>query len=455
MDNDPQTSAIAQLHDRHAHPFQPLLESTSCRDLRSEASRSIAKVSLTDADFAEGAGTSWYDDYGLRNDTLYVTSWLSAGWTNDVMTIGNLIYLALITSRVPVLPPFTSHIGGSSVPIAFSEIFDIQRLSIALNLPILEWHQIKDIELAESLKEQDELGCWNIWEVDNIHSGGPRGSYSALILDLVCAQDISYTRAPRWVKLIPGFEHDSHSTFWSLARLAFPGTRNDVLADPVAHPTRPSEQHGAVIPPDEQMLCYDYLYYVCGNQPFEYEYDYSPAWRFVVQHFRWTSQLENLALGYVRRTLRIPDGQAIPPYITIHARRGDFTEWCGDIPVEDCFAPLSAFARRVAEVQQDLRERHGIEVSHVIMTGDEKDESWWDAVHELGWSRIDHNAERTVQLHGKWYPVILDAVIQSLGMGFVGTDRSTFSILARRRVVDWNDGAIRTVKWGRPDSDAH
>lgn len=57
------------------------------------------------------------------------------------------------------------------------------------------------------------------------------------------------------------------------------------------------------------------------------------------------------------------------------------------------------------------------------------------------------------------YPVILDAIIdaiiQSRGLGFVGTDRSTFSALARRRVQEWNNGAVRTVKWGQPDADQH
>lgn len=53
------------------------------------------------------------------------------------------------------------------------------------------------------------------------------------------------------------------------------------------------------------------------------------------------------------------------------------------------------------------------------------------------------------------YPVLIDAAIQSLGVGFVGTDRSTMSILARRRVQSWQDGAVRTLKWGRPDSDDH
>ncbi|CCL99964.1 uncharacterized protein FIBRA_01989 [Fibroporia radiculosa] len=267
--------------------------------------------------------------------------------------------------------------------------------------------------------------------------------------------DISYTRAPGWVKLIPGFQHDSSSSFWSIARLAFPDTRSAVLADAGAHPTRPSEQKGSILSPDEQLLCYDYLYYVCGQQPDEIDHDYSPAWRFVLRHFKFTRHLEELADGYLRRTLNVPEGDSIPPYITVHARRGDFSTWCGGVPRDECFPSLQVFARRVSEVQQELQTKHNINATQVIMTSDESDETWWDAVRELGWSRMDHRRELTVELHGNWYPVILDAVAQSRGIGFVGTDRSTFSILAKRRVQDWNGGVVRTVKWGRPDSDAH
>ena len=54
-----------------------------------------------------------------------------------------------------------------------------------------------------------------------------------------------------------------HSTFWSVARIAFPETRNEILANPGAHPTLPTHS-GKFLPPDEQMLCYDLLYYVVG-----------------------------------------------------------------------------------------------------------------------------------------------------------------------------------------------
>ena len=60
------------------------------------------------------------------------------------------------------------------------------------------------------------------------------------------------------------------------------------------------------------------------------------------------------------------------------------------------------FARRVREVQEEIRLRHGVYVHHVIMTGDEKDPLWWDAVEERGWLRIDHAGERTAEQYGNW-----------------------------------------------------
>ncbi|KAI0641196.1 hypothetical protein C8Q79DRAFT_1003897 [Trametes meyenii] len=398
-------------------------------------------VHLRPDTYLEGLSATAHFRDSLRNDTGYMTSFLSAGWSKLELPlqIGNLIYLSMITGRIPIIPPFTSHINEQASPLPYSDIFDVPRMVLALNTPILEWHMIKDLEHSQTPDARDELGCWNIWEVDNMQSTGPRSSYSTELLNL----DISYTRAPASVKLIPNFEHDSHSTFWSLAKLAFPDGRAESLERPHENPTRPSS-NGVTVPPDEQL-------------PFEFERDYSPMWREVMVHAHWNAVPKRLAEEYLRHTFHLPDGALIPPFIAIHARRGDFLGWCGDVPKDDCFAPLGAFARRVREVQAEVRRRHGVYVpaSRVVMTGDEKDARWWAAVEERGWRRLDHAGERTAERFGNWYPVILDAVVQSMAIGFVGTDRSTFSHMARRRVTDWNNGVVRLVKWGTVGADDH
>ena len=67
---------------------------------------------------------------------------------------------------------------------------------------------------------------------------------------------------------------------------------------------------------------------------------------------------------------------------------------------------MDTYAIRVAEVQQELRERKEINVTHVFMTSDEQDEKWWDTVRESGWLRIDHEKENTMAVYGEWCVII-------------------------------------------------
>ncbi|KAH9178775.1 hypothetical protein EDB89DRAFT_1928451 [Lactarius sanguifluus] len=380
----------------------------------------------------------------LRNDTQYITSWISAGWTNDVMTYANLIYLAMLTERVPIIGPFTpSHIGGDAGNILFSEVFDIEFLSKTIGIPVLEWSEVKN----SSSEEVEDLGCWSVWQAVRVGESDPRLTNALSLQGL----DISFTAGPTWLQKIPGYEHDPHAHFWSIASLLYSPERENNLKEP-----QPSKVHGAVLPPDEHLACFDYLYYVCAHTSFEFERDISPSWRFVARHFRWAPRLQNIADGYLRRIFKVPDNKAIPPYIAIHARRAnDFIVYCRDVPKEDCFPSIPTYRRRIAEIQEETRERLGIDPQHVIMLSDEPDPAWWDSIRGEGWYTTDHVAEDTTNKYGKWYPVLIDAVIQSSGIGMIGMEQSTMSLLAGRRVKDWHKGVYKSVKWGTPNADDH
>jgi len=116
-----------------------------------------------------------------------------------------------------------------------------------------------------------------------------------------------------------------HSSFWSLAALAFPEARAANLLPPL-----PSPHHNVSLPPDDHIACFDYLYYVCVNQvrsrfihskpqltslvqPFEFEFDYSPAWRYVGQHVHFTPRIKGLADSYIRKAIGIEEGLPTPP----------------------------------------------------------------------------------------------------------------------------------------------
>ncbi|KAK7031517.1 hypothetical protein R3P38DRAFT_2924116 [Favolaschia claudopus] len=380
----------------------------------------------------------------LRDDHLYVTSFPSNGLTNQVISYMNLIYLGLITERIPIVPRFTPvNMPENSPELDFGEVFDILRLQQGLDLPVLEWHQVKD----PNSQFLDDLGCWNILN-SMFHTSGmyhpPPGSLKL---------DISYTTPPDWVQY-RGELNDwqyPHTLFWPLASLAFTDTRKWTPNEPERSPV-----HEVSLSPDEgQMLCYDMLYYVGAHEVFEFTQDLSPAWRFVGTYMHWNPNLERLAKIYIRQALGIAPRAPIPPYIAVHARRTDFNIWCDGVPESECYIELSAIVRRVEEVKAEIWAKKRILVTRVIITSDESNPSWWDEVRKLGWCWPDHSEAKTAEIYGPWHPMLIDAVIQSSAVGFVGTDRSTVSALSGRRVESWNHGVTRTVLWGKPGADDH
>ncbi|KAF7307185.1 hypothetical protein MIND_00512100 [Mycena indigotica] len=396
--------------------------------------------------YLNGAPTSISRE-NLRPEMKYITSWGSGGWTNDVISMINLLYLALITERIPIIPVFlpghqllNSYGYAGENPLVFSDVFDLAYLRDAMKIPILEWHQVKG---QDDFSQKESIGCWSVWPVIQKQDPAPRKSFIPWFLKL----DVSYTKAPDWIKLKPGNENDRVSTFWALAALAFPATRQASLVPPW-----PSKKN-VTLPPDQHLLCFDCLYYLSVRESDELELDYSPAWRFVGQHMRWTPYIERMATKYLRKAFKIAEHDEIPPFIAVHVRHNDFIDWCdeGFKSPDDCFAPLSTIQKRVKQVQDELLTAKGIDTMHVVVTSDEKNNTWWEGIRELGWVRLDH--EETKERYGFWHPILIDAVVQSMGAGFVGTARSTVSILASRRVETWRNGPTRMVRWGRPGAD--
>ncbi|KAG8925253.1 hypothetical protein FRC01_010445 [Tulasnella sp. 417] len=354
----------------------------------------------------------------------------------------NLIYLALITQRIPVIPPLVpcpTHLGfGEPLPmINFGEVFDLPQLRRALRSPILEWKDVKRAHYGEPWgvdmppvdgAVDEELGCWSTIQV--IRGRGPHRTDLATFLKL----DVAYTPVPLSVAL-PGFP--DHSMFWGLASLTFEEGRRVAFAHDngvVPGPTLHSKRN---IAPDENLTCFDDLYFVSAVDGFEWERDW----------------VEEVAIEMLKRVLGVPESREVPPFIAVHIRRDDFdAEFCKAHPEAECHPPLPVFRNRVRQVQEALAEKFGPmaksgNVHDVIVTSDEKSATWWGEVKRMGWRYIDHVEERTMEMYGTWYPSIIDAVVQSMSIGFVGTQRSTMSRVAALRVRDWNGGVARMVVW--------
>ena len=92
---------------------------------------------------------------------------------NHVRNQGNLLYLALITDRIPVIPKFTpSHVlaDGHVDDLPFGDVFDVPRLASLIRSPVLEW---RDVKMDES-PVVESMGCWAVWPEQQYYESTPR-----------------------------------------------------------------------------------------------------------------------------------------------------------------------------------------------------------------------------------------------------------------------------------------
>ena len=228
-----------------------------------------------------------------------------------------------------------------------------------------------------------------------------------------------------------------------LAHVSFPWGRKQVLSN--LPPPDPASNHpnvsSAVVPshdgnlnlPDEQVVCFDTMYYMSTNVGNEWWKHWSPGWNIVGKYARWAAPIRSMARSAVAKTLGIDpkdlmkpsigdadynedDGindhttleewderdRILHPFIVVHARHGDFHAHCtGE---EDCFPGLDMFATAVKQVQEELRQQKGIHVrdGDVIVTSDEKGNEWWDQVRAMGWKRVESGIDPEPQGKDLW-----------------------------------------------------
>ncbi|KAG8751146.1 hypothetical protein FRC12_012582 [Ceratobasidium sp. 428] len=342
----------------------------------------------------------------------YVTAFTTAGFTNQVMEAVNLIYLATLAGRTPIIPPLLpSHFGklDTVAPMNFGDVFDIPRLAAKLGSPVLEWHEVKSIVYSNNsgtAPKTEEIGCWSTGAGNKASGGRPAISLVPDMLNL----DVSYTPVPSTFTLSHGAEQRDYVwSIWALASLSFPESRQRQLDWQRPHILPALSGSGKKMDPDDQLLCFDLLYYtgVMETAPaIDFFADYSPFWSLVGTHLHWRPSLLELANQYLRRHFRVTETSPIPPFISVHVRRTDFEGGCyTEKDREKCFAPVKAYERRVNEIKQGLlAQPNGVNVTKVLVTSDERDPKWWDQVAALGpeWGWIDHDSEQTVQKHNKW-----------------------------------------------------
>ena len=115
-----------------------------------------------------------------------------------------------------------------------------------------------------------------------------------------------------------------------LIRLSYHDSYLEAIADhkPISYTNFPS-----VYPPDEHLMCFDFLYWASMFIPHEWETrcavsglcfhfgnsfrlgnasSYSPGWK-IASHLRWTPKLTSVAQEYIMRLFDVSREEDIPP----------------------------------------------------------------------------------------------------------------------------------------------
>lgn len=141
------------------------------------------------------------------------------------------------------------------------------------------------------------------------------------------------------------------------------------------------------------------------------------SWINAGQYLHFTSTVSHLTDLYLMQLFDVATPSKIPPFITIHLRRGDFKDFGGLTALEKYTAAL---VRVRAALQARLEDPYnwrgpgrkhfrsfGIQASQyaVVTTTDEKSGSpFLDEVKALGWRVVDHAALGTAEKYGGWWP---------------------------------------------------
>ncbi|BGP42713.1 hypothetical protein JCM10449v2_006725 [Rhodotorula kratochvilovae] len=404
----------------------------------------------------------------LKPGVRYVTAMAYGGHANQMISIQKMLYFAKMTNRVGIIPSLMPiHIDGP--PADMSSFYDLARFWQESHIPAVEFSQVKPLDIEGTRPQNEHLACWSVqelllgfanleaWSFD-VHDiwidhwplpplarglGGFDVAFDALRLF-----DFDVGAKQRWIERVQRE---------SLPQKA-PANATEPFKGDKAKNVKNGFDPAHAAPPDDQVMCFDNTLFLgpvmfpelaITARPLEHTVPGEGlSWINVGQYLRFNERVESLADEYLMRLFDVSTPEKVPPFITIHLRRGDFKEFTGLTALDKYVAALervrtalqarlddpdgwtgpgrSAFRRFGRLKAQDYA---------VVTTTDERgDTPFVQSVRKLGWKVLDHDAFETKEKLGGWWPTMLDGAILARGRSFVGTHASTFSHLAGLRV---------------------
>ncbi|GAA6008208.1 hypothetical protein JCM10207_000039 [Rhodosporidiobolus poonsookiae] len=363
----------------------------------------------------------------LKEGAGYVTSFPYGGLTNQLIELFKLIHVAQRLDRAAILPELkATHSEGGDV--ALSDFFDLKSFAYYANTSMVQWHDVKIPDITGT--QSEVLSCWG-WRDER-----PLERYNIKTHFWPFPGQLQVPSSIETSITFPGIEvlasQDNSPWLTETANRFFAGVEN---APPF---------------PDQQLMCFENLFYVPSVKFVEGTVDKSytieelrpdgPVWSRVGQHLRFNDHVNHVADEFLTALL----GSRRKQFIGVHIRQGDFVTLGRASKAYD--EVVDMYAAGVRQIEAELRKRRNAPKGRisVIFATDSDDPSFIMKLNKLGWVYSNHVEFATAARFGGWWPSILDQAILSRSIGFLGTKQSTFSYVTARRVEAWN-GGITTV----------
>ncbi|KAG0044965.1 hypothetical protein BGZ83_009755 [Gryganskiella cystojenkinii] len=342
------------------------------------------------------------DTLDQLSDEKFLTYLPYAGITNQFYGVLRGLELAKALGRTLIIPPITasSH-DKSKQNQPWSKFLDLSRFQELTGAKVVEYHELRDM---------DKVG------------------YNTFSCRITCGfgskREIDFT-AKGFLKQWK-FNH-------TLSSLSVDANKIETIAK-VLNPYKEDK-------------------FICISNTYKISIPDKSEWKRFGQHLHFTTELEDFVTEFLDRTLEKPEPvydpksrQEIVPtqrYIAIHARRGDFADYCESnfkgAKMSSCLPSTEDFARRVEKVQNTLNPTGALSgIMPVFVATNERRSEELKKFADLGWTYLDHDQMGSADRLGVFGPMMVDQVFMAHAQALIGIQMSTFSRVGALRQQDWH-----------------
>ncbi|KAF9907867.1 hypothetical protein EC991_010465 [Linnemannia zychae] len=343
------------------------------------------------------------DSLDPNDSTQYLTYLPYAGITNQFYGMLRGMEVAKALGRTLIIPPITasSH-DKSKQNQPWSKFLDLERFQELTGAKVVEFHKLRDVEQAEFNQLQCRITC---------------GFGSKRTIDFTAKGFLK-----QWKLDV------------TLSPLSTDATKIDTITK-VLNPYRRDK-------------------YICISNTYKISVPDKSEWERFGQHLHFTQELEDFVQEYLDKNLEKPEAVYDPKtrtsivptqkYIAIHARRGDFAQYCQDNfkgpKMIHCLPSTEDFAAKIDVIQARLNPTRSLKgILPVFVATNERRPEELKKFADLGWSYLDHDLMGTVDRLGIFGPMMVDQVFMAHAQALVGIQMSTFSRVGALRQRDWHN----------------